>query len=79
MAFRAVGAALVRLPSGLLQITVDYFADSEPDHAILSQAYVVADKDALIAKVTAQLTSMKQAQDEATAQLNIIGKLLGSI
>lgn len=77
--FTAKGAGLVRLPSGLLQITVDYFADSEPLVAILSQVYIVADKDALIAKVTAQLTSMKQAQDEATAQLNIVGVLLGSI
>ena len=63
--FTAKGAALVKLPSGLLQISVEFFADAEPTKVILRQNYIVADKEALIAKVTAQLTSMKQAQDEA--------------
>jgi hypothetical protein len=77
--FIAKGSALVKLPSGMLQITVDYFTDAEPTIVILQQAYVVVDKDALLAKVNAQLTSMKQAQDEATAQLNIVGQVLATI
>jgi len=77
--FTATGAGLVRLPSGLLQITVTYAADTEPTKVILTQVYIVADKPALLAKVTAQLTAMKQAQDDATSQINIIGKVLGTI
>lgn len=77
--FTARGAALVRLPSGLLQITVEYVRDEEPTKVMLTQVYVVADKPALLAKVNAQLTAMKQAQDDATAQLNVVGKVLGTI
>jgi len=77
--FTAKGTALVKLPSGLLQIMVDYSADDEPTKVILSQVYVVADKDALVAKVTAQLTALKQAQDEAAAQLHIVGHVIGTI
>ena len=77
--FKAIGVSLVKLHSGLVQVTVDFFADATPETAILRQAYVVADRSSLNAKVTAQLQALKDAQDEAEQQIDIVGKLLGSI
>lgn len=79
MAFTAKGSGVVKLPAGQFQVTVDYYDDAAPAKPILSQTYVVIDKPTLVTKVAAQLQQLKQAADDATTNMNIVGKTLGSI
>lgn len=79
MAFKAKGLSLARLPSGLLQAGVEYFTDDEPEKVILTHHYIVANRATLNAKVAAQLAALKDGQDEATEDLNIIGQELGRL
>jgi len=78
--FRAVGAGLVHLPSGMLQVSVDYFVvGEEQESKVCSHVYIVTDRAALLGKVTAQLDLLKQTQDDRARELNIVGQELGNI
>jgi hypothetical protein len=79
MAFRAIGRAVAKLPSGLLQVTVEYVADDAPEKVLITHHYIVADKQSLHAKVTAQLDALKMAQDEEQSEFNVVGEVLGVI
>lgn len=69
----------MKLPGGLYQITVDFFDDERPAKPILTQPYVVTDKPTLVQLVAAQLQQFKQAADDAKTNMDIVGKIIGTV
>jgi len=76
--FTAKGVAFLKLPAGTYQATVDYIADATR-RVVLTENYVVATKPALLLKVATQLQQLKQAEDDAAVNQDIVGKVLGTI
>jgi len=79
MAFTAKGSALAHLPSGMMQVTVNYYADEEPDKVVLTHSYIVNGKAALQAKVNKQLEALKTVKDEAQDPLSVVNVVIGTI
>lgn len=76
--FYAVGASVHRLGGGQFEIGVDYYADDSPK-VVLTQTYVVVDKQVLLQKVQQQLQQLKQNADDVATQMDIVGQQIGSI
>lgn len=82
MQFYAKGASVAKLPSGMMQVTVEYYRaahDEEPARVVMSAIYVVANTDALHAKVVHQLQALKEAADDLDQPLTVVDTVLGTI
>jgi len=75
--FEAIGRS-VRRSGDQFIVRVDYMRKS--DGKLVGRVeHKVKSKSAIKAAVDAQLTSLKNAQDEADANFDIVGKVLGTI